>query len=73
MWRLRYTVRIERMPDGRFRATVEGFPGFSVDGAEVDEVKAAVQKSLPAHIDDLQRDHEPVASVEGIDYVGPEG
>ena len=68
----RHTARIERLPDGSFRAQVDAFGGFEVRAATIDELKRLTPGALYAHIDDLQRQHEPVLSSSGVDFEGPD-
>ena len=69
----RYTARIERLPDGSFRASVDAFGGFEVRATDLDELKKLTPGALGAHINELQSLHEPVISSDGVDFVGPDG
>ena len=64
-----YTVRIQRLDDGTYVAVVDGFGGFRCTGPTVDDVKAWTPAALYAHIDDLQREHDPVISATGVEFV----
>ena len=64
-----YLARIERLADGAFAATVDGFGGFRVSGPTIADVKAWTPAALDEHIDMLQRWHEPVISATGVEFV----
>ena len=68
----RYTARIERLADGSFRASVDAFGGFEVRAPSLEELKRRTPGELDAHINELQRYHEPVISSDGVDFVGPD-
>ncbi len=67
----RYTARIERMADGTWRARVAAFGGFEVTADTREQLEQCAPAALDAHIDELQRLHEPVISSAGLDFEGP--
>ena len=72
MGQTRYSARIEWLPDGTCRASVDAFGGFEVRATNIDALKKLTPGALDAHISELQRCHEPVISSDGVDFVGPD-
>lgn len=64
-----YTVHIHRLDDGTCVGVVDAFGAFRVTGPTVDDVKAWAPAALDAHIDDLQREHDPVISATGVEFI----
>ena len=72
MGQARYTARVERLPDGSYRASVDAFGGFEVRATTLDELKKLTPGALDSHISELQSYHEPVISSDGVDFAGPD-
>jgi len=66
---MRYTVILEREPDGGYVATVPALPGCVSQGDTRDEVMENIRQAADLYIEDCIASGDPVPAEAGIEYV----
>jgi predicted RNase H-like HicB family nuclease len=65
----RYTVVLEREPDGGFVAEVPALPGCISQGDTRDEAMANIREAIQAYIEDCVKAGEALPSEAGLEFI----
>jgi predicted RNase H-like HicB family nuclease len=65
---MRYTVILEREPDGGYVATVPALPGCVSQGDTRDEVMKNIREAADLYIEDCLATGDPVPTEAGMEY-----
>ncbi len=66
---MRYTVVLEKDPDGGFVASVPVLPGCNTQGDTRDEALANIREAVEAYIEDCRAAGEPIPTEDGKEFV----
>ncbi|HEY6392931.1 MAG TPA: type II toxin-antitoxin system HicB family antitoxin [Bryobacteraceae bacterium] len=66
---MRYTVILEREPDGGYVATIPALPGCITQGDSRDEVMENIREAADLYLEDCIASGDPVPAEAGIEYV----
>jgi len=66
---MRYTVVLEREPDGGFAASVPALPGRVCQGDNRDEAFANIREAIELYVADCREAGDPVPTEAGREFV----
>ena len=66
---MRYTVILERDPDGGYVATVPALPGCVSQGDSRDEALANIKEAIDLYIEDCRDAGDPIPTEAGKEFI----
>jgi predicted RNase H-like HicB family nuclease len=69
---MRYTVVLEREPDGGFVASVPALPGCVSQGDNRDQALANIREAIELYIEDCREAGDPIPVEDGREFVDVE-
>ncbi len=66
---MRYTVVLEREPDGGFVASVPALPGCISQGDDRSDVLANIREAIELYVEDCRESGNPVPTEAGREFV----
>lgn len=66
---MRYTVVLQREPDGGFVASVPALPGCVSQGNSRDEALENIREAVELYVEDCQAAGDPIPQEDSLEYV----